>query len=94
MDTHDGLDAIETRHLQVHQDNIGLEDGGFIHGLLPIAGLADDLHIGLGAEHHHQTGTYHRMIIDDENPNHHASREVASRKSQVASRVPAPTAPS
>ena len=45
-----GGDAVHDRHLDVHDDDVGLELDGHLDGLLAVAGLADDLVAGL-AEH-------------------------------------------
>lgn len=41
-----GLHAIETGHLDIHQDDIGVGLEGVAQGLTPILGLAHDLEIG------------------------------------------------
>src|SRR6266700_173802 len=70
------LEAIASRQVQVHQNNIGL----YLHRLRlrleAIAGLRYHLHIALSFDHFPYHATNQRMIIDYHYPYHlHSPRE-------------------
>ena len=49
-------------------------------GLLPICGLADDLHAFLGVEDHAKAGPDERLVIDDEDTHDAAVRHGLARR--------------
>lgn len=60
------VDAIQLRHLYVHQDEIGSERSNNLHGLTAVGSPADDVYVGVLRQektHHAQS---HRRIVDDE----------------------------
>ena len=61
-----GVDAVAARHLDVHDHQVGLQALGQIDGLLPVAGLADDL-VALLAQHLGQVHPDERLVLGDEN---------------------------
>ena len=61
-----GVDAVAARHLDVHDHQIRLEALGQIDGLLPVAGLADDL-VAFFAQHLGQVQPDERFVFGDEN---------------------------
>ena len=60
-----GADAVQLGHLQVHQDDVGLELGGAGHRLDAVR-LADHLEVGVGREQLDQAHTHHRVVVDHE----------------------------
>jgi hypothetical protein len=62
----DGVDARAARHPQVHQDDVGVEVGGPLHGLDAVGRLAQDAESGRGLEHAAQTVPYDGMVVDDQ----------------------------
>ena len=45
-----GLDAVDARHLHVHEDDVGAQLAGQLDGLGAVPGLADDLDVGLDGQ--------------------------------------------
>ena len=39
-----------------------------LHGLRAVGGLADDLHVGLGVEHHAEPGAHQFLVVDEDAP--------------------------
>src|ERR1035438_8567489 len=68
------LEAIQLRHVNIEDDQRGLERRTLVDGLLPIAGLAANFPTRFAFEH----GTNHApdvlVMINDENANQRASR--------------------
>ena len=65
-----GRDAVQFRHPDVEQADVGSQPAGERHGGAPVGGLADDLDAGLGVEDHRQAGPDHFLIVGDQHPDH------------------------
>src|SRR5215472_5359346 len=46
-----GIEAVHTRHANVHQDDVGMCGASLVDGLLAVGGFAADLPIGMAGEH-------------------------------------------
>ena len=68
-DALDRLDAARPGHADVDEGDVGAERGGLPHGLVPVAGLPDDLQVPLAVDQHAQPRPEDGVIIRDENPN-------------------------
>ena len=64
-----GLDAVQLRHGDIHHHHVGLQLGGQFQRLAAIAGLADDLHIGLLGKDHLEPPPHHRVVVSQQNAN-------------------------
>jgi hypothetical protein len=64
-----GLDAVELRHGDVHEDNIGLELRCEGHGISAVFSLGDDPDVCLPLKQCAQALPYDGMILDDEHGN-------------------------
>src|SRR5262249_976899 len=60
-----GLDAVEARHLDVEQRQVGLVLAGELHGLLPVARLGDDL-VARALEQPPQVEPDDRLVLGDQ----------------------------
>src|SRR6185369_8637635 len=60
-------------HPHVHEHDVGVELGGEGHGLLAVAGLADDRDVGGRVEDHHQAGPHRRLVVGHQHPDHAGS---------------------
>jgi hypothetical protein len=47
MDDPGGFDSVHLRHADVHQDHIGSELAGHVHGFGPVRGFPDRLDVGV-----------------------------------------------
>ncbi len=63
-----GLDAVHAGHLDVHQDDVGLELLGAGHALGAVAGLADHLDVVLDLQEGAQAAADHLVVVDEEDP--------------------------
>ena len=62
----DGGCAIDPGHVQVHQDDVGIELLCEAHGIGAVAGLADDCEVLVALEHAAQPVTNDRVVVDDQ----------------------------
>jgi hypothetical protein len=69
------VDPVLARHLHVEDDEVGPQLGGQPHGLLAVAGLADDL-IALLGEHLREVESDQRLVLGD---HHGAGRRGDAR---------------
>src|SRR5215469_14452943 len=78
-----GLQAVEHRHADIHEDDVGaqLSDPG--DGLLPVDGLADHLDVGLGVEQDGKARPHHALVVGHD----HADRHGASSSDELTGRV-------
>jgi hypothetical protein len=66
-----GGDAVEPRHAHVHEhdvDGAPFDEGD---GLLAVARLAHDLHVGLCLEHHPEPHPEHGLVVDERDADRH-----------------------
>ena len=54
--------------------------------------LADDLDVGLGAQHHAQPRAHHRLVVDQQNADH-ATTSLSRTGTSATTRHPAPSGP-
>src|SRR4029077_1824596 len=64
----DGFDAVEVRHLKIHERNVWSMQSKLFDRLLPVRRLSHELHIGLRVHECGNSLTEKRMIIDSQNP--------------------------
>src|SRR5262245_62560200 len=67
--THDlarGLDAVQERHADIQDDDVGLKSERFLDSLTAVAGLGDDFPPGLLLENLAEPLTHQRVIVTDE----------------------------
>src|SRR5699024_1256141 len=64
----DRLGSPTAGHAQVHQHHVGVGVGDNGQCLPTVCGDADDLDLGVGAEHRHQAVAHDRMIVDHHGP--------------------------
>ena len=62
------LEAVEHRHPDVHQHDVGAALGAQRHARPAVGGLADDLEVGLAAEHQRERRPDQRVVVDDQHP--------------------------
>ena len=63
-------EAVELRHADVHQHDVGPALAAWRRPAAPSLGLADDLDVGLGLEDHPEAGAHQRLVVGDEDPDH------------------------
>ena len=73
-----GLDPVEHRHGDVHQDQVGAELHGQADGLLAVAGLADDVEAGF-LHGPSQALPEQLVVVDQQQPGSITVRLPASR---------------
>ena len=66
MDGRAGVDAAPLGHPDVHQDDVGKRVGRLLDGFAAVAGLADDLDVGLLLEDHLQPAPEQGVVVDDQ----------------------------
>jgi hypothetical protein len=60
-----GLDPIETGHADIHQHDVGAQATRLRDRFLSIAGLADNVDVGLALEDQAEAASHQRLIVDD-----------------------------
>jgi len=68
-----GLDAVEHRHLHVHEHDVGAQLGGAPHGLGTVGGLADHLEVVLHREDEGEPGADELLVVDEQDGRHGVS---------------------
>ncbi len=63
-----GVDPVQNRHIDIHDDDIGLERAGEFDGLPSISSLRHHLYIVWGLDHAPKPFPHHRMIIHEQDP--------------------------
>ena len=63
------IKPVHARHADVHQNYIREQCSGQFYRLLTVAGLADDLKIGLLTQQARQALTHDGVIVDEQYPN-------------------------
>ena len=74
-----GADAVEDRHLDVHDDDVGPELLGQRDGLLAVAGLADDV-VAVLAEHLGEVEADERLVLGHEDAGRRGAAGVVARR--------------
>lgn len=62
----EGLQAVHPGHVQIEQDQIGIEGLGELNALFPVAGFANHGNIGCHADQLFYASTQHRMVVDQQ----------------------------
>ena len=68
------LDAVEDRHPDVHDDDIGAEAPCRLDALLAVGRLPDHLDVGLVVEDHPEPGANELLIVDEDDPDRRRHR--------------------
>jgi hypothetical protein len=58
-----GFDAVELRHGDIHDDDIGPQAGGEFDGFAAVAGFAHNFEVGLGAQNHAEALPHYGVIV-------------------------------
>src|SRR6185295_15691837 len=66
------LDAVDARHVEVHQDDVGLGLARALHGLLAIGGEGDELHVGQRLDETAEAVSDDAVVVGDEDADHRA----------------------
>ena len=61
-----GRDAVEARHADVHQDDVGALFADEVDRLLAVRRLARDLHVGLRLHDHAEACAHQRLVVGDD----------------------------
>jgi hypothetical protein len=73
------LDAVEHRHADVHQHEVGTVALCERDGLLPVRRLRDDDHIASRLEDLAQTDSHERLVVGDQDLNHRIGSSARTR---------------
>ena len=68
------LDAVQARHDEVHEHDVGLQGGDGVERGLAVGRLADDLDVVLQLEERPQALAHDRVVVDDEDADHAGTR--------------------
>src|SRR4051794_5106503 len=60
------LDPVEPRHADVHENDVRSQAARLVDRLLPVAGLAHDVDVGLGAQDHAQAVAHEPLIVGEQ----------------------------
>src|SRR3954447_6008580 len=66
-----GLEPVQLRHPDVHQDHVGVLARGLGDRLEPVARLGHDLDVLLVAQQQPEAGPHHRLVVHDKHPDRH-----------------------
>ncbi len=64
-----GLQAVEKRHRNVHDDDVGTQRNRQVHGLASVAGLRDDLDSAVGEKEGSEALPHNRVVVGQQGPN-------------------------
>ena len=67
-----GFQPVESRHADVHEDHVGPELSGQVHGVGPVGRRTDDLDVVAGVEQRLETGADQALVIGEQDPDHRA----------------------
>jgi hypothetical protein len=67
------LDAVDARHPDVHQDDVGAKRETPVHRLGAVGRLPDDSERVVGLDDAAEAGPHQRLIVGDEDPDHGAT---------------------
>jgi hypothetical protein len=65
--------AVEARHADVHQHDVGAQARGERHRLVTVGGLAHHLEVGLGAQDHAKARAHELLVVGEHDLDHHAT---------------------
>ena len=96
-DSAGGLDPVQVGHADIHQHDVGPQRPGGLDRLTPVAGLANDLEVGLGVEDHAEACADERLVVGDQDADHPAASGWSGSRARTAYpcpfRVPASSRP-
>jgi hypothetical protein len=61
-----GHEAVQQRHPDVHQDDVGLPGPGQVHGLDAVGRFPDDIDAGLAGQNHPESGPDQPLVVSDQ----------------------------
>src|ERR1700683_780365 len=73
-----GLDPVQHRHPDVHDDDGRGEAGRELDRLPAVGRLADDLQVVLGVDQRGERGTEQRLVVHDQNPGRHPAPSIGT----------------
>jgi hypothetical protein len=79
-----GLEPVEPRHADVHEDDVGSPPGGQRDGLEAVGGLADHLEVRLAGEQQPEPAADHLLVVRQQDADRHVGPPEAG--SQAATR--------
>ena len=82
-----GLDAVLARHLEVHQDDVGLVLGGQADGLVAARGGADERDVVERAEQLLQPRERERVVVGGEDADHRLGASSSTRRAAAGRAV-------
>ena len=88
-----GLDAVQTRHADVHQDDVGAQPSRLLDGLSAVGGLSHHLDVRRRLEQLAKAGADKRLVVRDEDSRTHASGRCARISNPPPSMGPVSKAP-
>jgi hypothetical protein len=90
-----GLEAVQHRHLNVHQRDVRAVLGGQPHRLQPVGGLGGHLDVVFGVQQRADAAADQRLVISQQHPDHDGARAGSSARTRKppASRGPARSRP-
>jgi hypothetical protein len=72
-------DAVEVRHADVHQRDVGLRTAHQLDGLLAVGGVADHLEVALRLQDHAEPAAHDALVVCDGDPDAHSGRWARTR---------------
>ena len=72
-----GLDTVEDRHPDVHEDDVGVVLAGQGDGFGAVRGLAQDLHVGRRLDHNLEAAPYQGLVVGDDDADRHRAPSLA-----------------
>ena len=64
------LDAVQDRHPDIHQHDVGVRASSELDGRCPVGRLADDCQVGLGLQDHAESDPDHLLVVDQHHADH------------------------
>ena len=83
-----GLDAVESRHPDVHQHHVGAKAARGLDRRQPVFRFADHLDVRLGLEDHAKAGAHQRLVVDDQNADRHQAAGLTGSRATTANPPP------
>jgi len=88
-----GLEPVDGRHPDVHEDDVGPGATRGVDGLGAISGLGDHVQVWFGLENHPKAGAHERLVVGDQDADGHASTLAPSGSRAWMSYPPASAMP-